>query len=527
MTFQKLIFLILLIFSGFILLDHTLFYQSFLAQGDHGRDLYAFAATLRGDLPYRDYWWVYGPLMPFYYAGFLKLFSVSVSSVLLGAFLLRIIGGVFVYLTLTLYGPAFLAYMGALWFMLFRPEFFFTYSHLGGITLLCAFFFCVLSSFRFRKLSYLYGALFCAFLLCLVKINFGLCAYVIFGGAALCHHFDFKTTIRRLTASAALSLTAVALIYFELLKDLPFYAVRQCLPYFKSDHPYNMPVWQGVALWIREWSGGITASPVSMILSTVVAILLGSGIYQMIKGRFDPRQRDFLIASFGVLLISYIFLNHEFFLSGVPYRMFWAYPAGLLIMFISIEISAAHIRRWISILLFLSLLLFTGTQYARHSRALERLIDSGKILNVPNARVLLQNPTEWLSTVEQTTHFLKKTLKNDETFFAMPYEPLYYFLLNRPSPTRQLIFFEHINIPEEQERKVIADLEATKTNYVLVSNRAFYTSEHGLGRFGQTYCPLLFHYIDKNFKKIATFGPWYSSPGWISGHAVKIFQRKP
>ena len=58
------IYLLLTFVSGLILLLPCLIYQDMFAQGDHGRDLYAYAMTLKGALPYRDYFWQYGPLMP-------------------------------------------------------------------------------------------------------------------------------------------------------------------------------------------------------------------------------------------------------------------------------------------------------------------------------------------------------------------------------------------------------------------------------------------------------------------------------
>jgi hypothetical protein len=66
-------------------------YQDLLSQGDHGRDLYAFDAVTHGKLPYKDFWWVYGPLMPYYYGLFFKIFGVHITSVLLGRALLVIL----------------------------------------------------------------------------------------------------------------------------------------------------------------------------------------------------------------------------------------------------------------------------------------------------------------------------------------------------------------------------------------------------------------------------------------------------
>src|ERR1700691_2727007 len=68
--------------------------QSYLAQGDHGRDLYAAQAVYRGELPYKNFWWVYGPLMPYYYGLFFKIFGTHISSMLLGKLILRLLGGI-------------------------------------------------------------------------------------------------------------------------------------------------------------------------------------------------------------------------------------------------------------------------------------------------------------------------------------------------------------------------------------------------------------------------------------------------
>ncbi len=81
--------LILLFLAGLLILWPYHNFQEYLAQGDHGRDLYAGQAVLRGETPYKDFWWVYGPFMPYYYAVFLKLFGPAISSILLGYGILK------------------------------------------------------------------------------------------------------------------------------------------------------------------------------------------------------------------------------------------------------------------------------------------------------------------------------------------------------------------------------------------------------------------------------------------------------
>ena len=84
----KTIFLLLTLLTAGIFVWPELNFQDLLSQGDHGRDLYAFDAVTHGKLPYKDFWWVYGPLMPYYYGLFFKIFGVHMTSVFLGRALL-------------------------------------------------------------------------------------------------------------------------------------------------------------------------------------------------------------------------------------------------------------------------------------------------------------------------------------------------------------------------------------------------------------------------------------------------------
>ena len=59
----KSLFLYMTIGVAIYMLAPYLDMQMALAQGDHGRDLYSFERILHGDKPYKDFWWVYGPLL--------------------------------------------------------------------------------------------------------------------------------------------------------------------------------------------------------------------------------------------------------------------------------------------------------------------------------------------------------------------------------------------------------------------------------------------------------------------------------
>ena len=126
---RKIGFLILTIILGLVIVWPSIDFQPLLSQGDHGRDLYAFKKTLDGALPYRDYWWVYGPLMQYYYALFYLLFGISIKSVLIGKTILGVLCAAAFYLTFNLVSAPLWAFLASLWFLTFFPDFFFTYNH--------------------------------------------------------------------------------------------------------------------------------------------------------------------------------------------------------------------------------------------------------------------------------------------------------------------------------------------------------------------------------------------------------------
>ena len=175
---SKTIFLLLTILMSAVFVWPELNFQDLLSQGDHGRDLYAFDAVTHGKLPYKDFWWVYGPIMPYYYGLFFKIFGVHITSVLLGRALLVVLCSVFFYLSAACLMSPGLAFLASAWFTQSRQEFFFTYNHIGGIAAELIIGWCLLSYIRQESMRYLWIALVADFILGLVKINFGLAGLV-------------------------------------------------------------------------------------------------------------------------------------------------------------------------------------------------------------------------------------------------------------------------------------------------------------------------------------------------------------
>ena len=137
-----------------------------------------------------------------------------------------------------------LAFLSATWFTQCRQEFFFTYNHVGGIAAELVILWCLLSYIMIPSMRYLWMAAAAGFILSLIKINFGLAALLGLGlGVGTIDYVKknpFDAPKKKFYWIAALLIPLVlAMIYWTLLGNLPFYAIRQCMPYFGDDQPYH------------------------------------------------------------------------------------------------------------------------------------------------------------------------------------------------------------------------------------------------------------------------------------------------
>lgn len=106
-----------------------------LSHQDAGRDLYTAWRMTEGDLPYRDFQWVYGPLMLFYYAACFKILGASIVSMQIGYALLQVLGSFFTFLSArALFGRLIAFPAAALHFFLSGA--YHTYNHAGVVALL-------------------------------------------------------------------------------------------------------------------------------------------------------------------------------------------------------------------------------------------------------------------------------------------------------------------------------------------------------------------------------------------------------
>ena len=273
------IFLFLTIIFGIIIFSPYADFQDFLAQGDHGRDLYAAQAVLRGEIPYKDFWWVYGPLMPYYYAAFFKLFGIRITSILLGKMALNIAGGIFCFLAVCEISVPAAAFATSLWLMCFQQDFFFTYNHVGGIALVLAIIWMHLAYIRHPRIGPAYAALTFVFLLGLVKINFGLVALLVtiltVNVSDRIRPMPFNKAKRSFYITALFLPLAWAAVYYWMTYGLTFAEIRQCFPYLKGDEPYNhLSFIQTIPMLYRQYLRQASMDHVFYAVALIIFICL-------------------------------------------------------------------------------------------------------------------------------------------------------------------------------------------------------------------------------------------------------------
>ncbi len=519
--------LILLLFIAGIMIHLPFWnYHHFISTGDTGRDLYVFSRTALGDVPYRDYWWCYGPLMPYIYGTIMRIFGFSLNVILITQHFFYILSGLFFFAALSFIIPPSLAAVGCLWFWASFPGFFYTYNHSAGILLLIMIMYFFFNYINSKTLRHPWITLPLCFILAMIKINSGLAAlcgiilaFVLINMTAPNHSWRED---KKFFWVAGLVVVGIIGTYGLFLIGMPIYEIRQCIPFITSDQPHAQELRQTIYVLIQ----GITIiaydSWSNRIFSFVLILSLIRVLYRP-PSSFDQQKKQFFYYS-CYLIIFILFNLHEYLLSGIVYRLFWPVPFAMALTLVLIFLLSGS-SKLTRMTLTGALLCYSGSMFLNNYSLVQKNFGDRKIISFNHSQSIITNELDWIETVNKTTKKLRTILKKDELFFALPYDPLYYALIGTRSPTRQLMLLEHMNIPTEQDQRIIKDLEKNHVNVVLISNRSE-SKNPGIGVFGIDYCPLLADYIKREFVVIAEYGDWKSIPGWTRNHATRILQRK-
>ncbi len=530
---QKKIFFLLTFLAGLLVLSWHGDFQAAVSQGDHGRDLYAFKRVLDGAVPYRDFSWLFGPLMAYYYAAFFKVFGVSIQAVLLGQNILVLLTGVVLYLGCArLLTPAW-GFLGALAYWALRgSEFFYTYNHSGGIlciVLVVYAFFRYVEDASLRHVALGFGVL---FLFMLIRLNMACALLAVWAGALIGLDIMRGETRKglkfRVYIYGGLACVALAVfVYWLYFRGQPLYVLWESFPLSKAQRTDEV----GIMASSRYLFIVLARMMAGSFMWAGVGVCLFAGAMKLLvtltrSGLLPARERAGAGVTLLFLAATAVATLHEFLFSGVDYRLFWALPSVVLLGVFVLGHAVAGPRYQVvrgvlyATVFWMAVLTLQGAMMqVRSARTPAHLLQRGK------NQVYTTQEAEWFATVGQACDFIEKNVPAGEKLFAMPFDTLYNYLTGRDQPTRQWVYFQHMVIPEEQERQVIGDLEREKVNWVLVSNRAI-SAEGGLGLLGRDYGTVLWKYVDENYAQAARFGKWTSAPSWGWNHGVMLLKRK-
>lgn len=515
--------LALLVLVGIIILRPLTHVYPALSTGDNGRDLYAFQQTSQGASPYIDYWWVYGPLMPYYYALFFKYAGGTMHSILLAKMILQISAGVLTFLILKRAGSLALAFVGGLWYWVFSPNLSYTFNHDGAIALILGMFYFLLRFYEERNNVDLLMAVILTVVCSLVKLNFGL---TFFAGVMAISFLLLKrstgNTKKLWFVSLFLVPIFVLIVYAFFLRGLNLSEIRQCLPFLSSDRPIHTPFMEIISSFSLAVFRNIISTPASLFFALIFNFSL---VQCLLYTRKASREEALALWALpGTALIFLTLMSHEYLLSGVAYRTAWIFPFTNLLIFMLMGTAFKAMPRTIKILLPV-VLFFVVWVEAGNLHALVRQVSvREQWMPYKNAQIYTSNSQDWHRNIFLAVNYLKGNMKNGETLFAVPYDVLYYYLTETKSPSRMTIFFEHIHISPQQEEKIIRELEKNNTQFVVLSSRSF-SERSWLGHFGKDYGVRLYPYVMENFLPVASFGDWSREAEAIEPHAVRIYRR--
>jgi hypothetical protein len=332
---------------------------------------------------------------------------------------------------------------------------------------------------------------------------------------------------KRLCVTLSLvTITATSLIYWFLLHPLPDYALLQSFPYgkFQRTDSTATPLGSLVLLW-NIIASYFTATPAQMILGVLLILSLIQSVLIIRSGKTPRESRKKLTLALIALFLFILAAAHEFIASGTHFRIFWILPFIFVMGFFIIMTATKNISSSFIKIIILTTLIFPALWNAVGTHLLIKAFKNpAHLLSVGKNKIYTTQDPAWLKTVTDASNFIKDHVLPADKVLVLPFDSLYLFLSGRESITRQLVFFEHINIAKEQEQKIIADMENGNGNWVVISSRAVST-EGGMGTFGKTYCLVLAKYIAEHFTVVAEYGDLITPGGWGWHHGARILKR--
>lgn len=497
--------------------------QYMVCQGDHGRTLYFAWQVLKGQIPYVDFNWYYGPLMLYYFAFWFKCLGLSIATAKTAWSILYCLTALALYTGSRRFLTPLYALAGSLAFAVIYPTWFHSYNHIGA-TFLMTVSLCLLPELALGEPGWRWWALALLIgLTALVKFNIGL-SFAAAAGMTLCIA-QFTLPEKHWGALAiwsAACLASIVFLYGLWLVLAPLQHFPRWFPIPGNRLAVYTPDLFSVTFAIRYHGLTSLLHPYTWFSTLVplfsVSVLAASVPYLAWRIYLDKLQGNLLFLH--LVGISF-FSAHEFWLIHTPYSLlYFSWPFVCTLVFYSLqEIKSRSTLKTALLGISLITILSLGIALCSWQKRVTRYP-----VSLERAQISVGDEN-WAYVVENTVEYIRQNTEKGEYILVLPHDQIYYFLADRERPTREDFFTPKNLITPAEEEEIIADLVAKDVRYIFLSNHLHKPLDYD-GGFGRINCRNLVRYIDHNYNPVGTVGPWGHVPGWISYHGIKIFKKK-
>lgn len=504
----------------------------YFTEGDFGRDIYNFYLVSKGNLPYVDFNWIYGPLSLILYGMVFKLFGPSIQNAVIFWNILFIINIYLLYFFVRSFSHSTLSFLAGLSLLFFYGFPILIFNHVLGVTFVLISLYFVFKFLKTEKNIFIYLLCLSSIFLVLTKQNIG----VMFSSTVylllIISDMVNKKNFSKILISFLVFLVSIGIIYFIFYSSLPSDQIAK-------NFLYGSQTVQNVGIPFPQRFFHFDTSLVFFnflketlllnlyfiyfmnlwyLLIPIFSIILG--IIIILKEKKLTADSIFLI----ILACTALVNSHEFYIVSTSYSLrFWVLPIILIIIFYSFNYiyktwkdnKFVYYPLFVVSIFYFSAILFQVYNFNLHSNIF------ATYLPYKRAQVSYIHP-QWLSFVIQSVNYINKNTKPGDKILTLPYNALYNFLSERDMPARDTEFEYMSNISPKDQQKVIQSLEINKVKIIMISHKAGPISQ-GIGVFGKTHCQQLYDYINKNYYVDIIYSPKGKS---ISATTIYFLKRK-
>lgn len=481
------------------------------SEGDYGRDLYYFYLVSKGSLPYIDFNWIYGPIMPLLYGVWYKIVGISVLKAQILWDIFFVGASLWTYFSIRKFSDPLMACVFSVFFTLYYGLFFQTFNHIGGAFFLSGLVYSLISLMKTEKKIYAWLTAIFAGLFTLVKLNMGLGVIFLTVGILIALVGKNKKLI------AGLGLTCIsvpALVYGGLILLSP-------MEQLSKSFPYSSNLSKGIPLILKNFLDTVfradfTLFPMELyhegfhktiytfincnayyFTDTLIALLVGIWLYR--KSKIGWKELVFTI----YLSALAFYLAHEFILVNTSYslRVWSLLPATILLAFVftkflqTMEETAlkkavlyAVVATFVVILpvkFYYSYVLYTTPSF---------------FIENERARVSTKYKL-WRDVFAVAMEYVEKNVKPGEKLLTLPNGALINFVSQRDFPGRDVEFLYITELTPEDQQEIINTLEQERVKTIIYADKPFLPPNAAdVVVFGEDYNKELYTYIQANYK---------------------------